>query len=55
MQVECEELMVEVLEERIWKSRELMSVFSTAEEDKDFFFFPQCVLIPIYMKNMEKN
>lgn len=53
MQVQCEELMVEILEERIWKCRELMGVFSTAEEDKGFF--PQCVLIPIYMENMENS
>lgn len=53
MRVQCEELMVDVLEKRIWKLRELMSVFSTAEENK--VSFPQCVLIPVYMENMENN
>lgn len=53
MRVQCEELMVDVLEKRIWRVRELMSVFSTAEEDK--VSFPQCVLIPIPMENLENN
>lgn len=50
MQVQCEELMVEILEERIWKSREVMGVFSTAEEDKDFFP-PVCVNTNLHGKH----
>lgn len=32
-----------------------MGVFSTAEEDKVCWFFSQCVLITIYMENMENS
>lgn len=32
-----------------------MGVFSTAEEDKVCCFFSQCVLITIYMENMENS